>query len=272
LSDTSRPTLLTIAGHDPSAGAGITADLAVFAAQGFFGTSCVTALTVQSTMGVERVLATDAETLRDALHCLSVDMPPSGVKVGMLGSAAAAQAVADFLQTLELGVPVVVDPVLRSSSGRELASPEAVEILRKDLLRSATWATPNIAELSLLLQRPLANRAEIEDGAAALLSLTGLQGVVVTNGDGIPPHDFVSYRDSRDEIHSRWIEGERIETQATHGTGCAFSSALLCQLVLGKSGVDAAIAAKSYVAEAMRRATPLGRGKGPMHLLWPLDR
>ena len=258
--------LLTIAGHDPGSGAGVTADLKTFAAHGFFGTSCVTALTVQSTVGVRGVQVVEADFLSDALRCLQDDLPPAGVKIGMLGNGKIVEAVAEYLKKLDPEIPVVVDPVLRSSSGADLLQADAMALLRERLFPHATWITPNRAEFALLLGREVPKRTDVEEAARELGSGLGLQGVVVTDGDGLPPEDLVW---SVSAGHS-WLAGEHIATRATHGTGCAFSSALLCGLVRGLDGVTAAAAAKTYVAEAMRRAVPRGAGRGPMHLLWPL--
>src|SRR5277367_5095314 len=130
-------TVLTIAGFDPSSGAGVTADLMVFAAHGLFGTSCITGLTVQSTMGVRTTEAVSAEIVHDTLDCLQSDLAVAGIKIGMLATAANVAMVADFLEMLRgenRRVPVVLDPVLRSSSGRELLDGEGMEVLRRRLL------------------------------------------------------------------------------------------------------------------------------------------
>ena len=262
-----RRVLLTIAGHDPGSGAGVTADLKTFAAHGFFGTSCITALTVQSTMGVRGVQIVEADFLRDALRCLQDDLPPAGVKIGMLGNGGIVEAVAEYLQQLDSRIPVVVDPVLRSSSGADLLQADGMALLRERLLPRATWITPNRTEFALLLGREVRSKLEVQEAASKLGGELGLQGVVVTDGDGLPPEDFVWSASAG----QAWLAGEHIATRATHGTGCAFSSALLCGLVGGLDGIAAAAAAKTYVAEAMRLAIPRGAGRGPMHLLWPLE-
>ena len=240
------PVVLTIAGFDPSNGAGITADLQVFAAHGLFGTSCITALTVQNTVGVAAVHPVGGAVVRATLECLWEDLPPVGIKIGMLATAGCVEAVAGFLEGLRVRPVVVLDPVLRSTSGRELLDAAGVEVMRRRLLPLVDWVTPNEAELAVLGE------------------LSGV-GVVVTGGDREPPDDRVVI----DGVET-WLTGVRVETRATHGTGCAFSSALLARLVLGDEPLDAARAAKDYVAEAMRRATPIGRGRGPMNHLWPL--
>ncbi|MEO6982596.1 MAG: bifunctional hydroxymethylpyrimidine kinase/phosphomethylpyrimidine kinase [Edaphobacter sp.] len=264
-------TVLTIAGFDPSSGAGVTADLMVFAAHGLFGTSCITSLTVQSTVGVLAAHAVSAEVVRATLDCLWSDLAPVGIKIGMLGTAANVAAVAEFLGEVRRDggkdVSVVLDPVLRSSSGRELLEMEGVRVLRERLLPLVDWVTPNLDELGILTGRCVASREDVPEAALALQAAGGGLNVLATGGHLVQPDDLVVRRGGAVD----WLAGERVETSSTHGTGCALSSALLCGLVGGMEARDAAEAAKRYVAEAMRSAAPLGKGRGPMHLLWPLD-
>jgi hydroxymethylpyrimidine/phosphomethylpyrimidine kinase len=272
-SKTPSKTVLTIAGFDPSSGAGVTADLMVFAAHGLFGTSCITALTVQSTRGVRATHPVDPEILSSSLECLVEDLPPAGIKIGMLGTSGATLAVVEFLTKFRSNhrdVPVVLDPVLRSSSGRELLDPEGVEILRTRLLPLVSWVTPNIDELAILSGMPVQGREDVQAAAASLqqISQTASDPIVVlaTGGHLIPPDDLLLIAGSE----PRWLSGEHIVSNSTHGTGCALSSALLSRLVLGDEPYEAARAAKGYVAEAIRRAVPRGSGKGPLNLGWPL--
>jgi hydroxymethylpyrimidine/phosphomethylpyrimidine kinase len=268
-------TVLTIAGFDPSSGAGITADLMVFAAHGLFGTSCITALTVQSTMGVRASHPVEGRILADSLECLHDDLPPAGIKIGMLGTGATVAAVCDYLERLRQRgseIPVVLDPVLRSSSGRELLEPAGVDILRVRMLPLVDWITPNHAELGGLTgNSALTSPATIVRAAEDLQKEVSAESdrplhVLATGGDMIPPNDLLVTAGG--EQH--WISGEHIETRSTHGTGCALSSALLCRLVLGDDPAIAARNAKLYVAEALRSASPIGHGRGPMNHLWPL--
>src|SRR5277367_551787 len=146
-------TVLTIAGFDPSSGAGVTADLMVFAAHGLFGVSCVTGLTVQSTVGVRAVVPVSVGVVHETLDCLQSDLPLAGIKIGMLATAANVAMVADFLEMLrdeKRRVPVVLDPVVRSSSGKELLDKEGVAVLRERLLPVVDWVTPNLEELGVL--------------------------------------------------------------------------------------------------------------------------
>ncbi len=258
-------TVLTIAGFDPSSGAGVTADLMVFAAHGLFGCSCITALTVQSTLGVAGSHPVAPELIRETLECLYEDLPPAGIKIGMLANAETVVAVAEFLERNE-NVPVVLDPVLRSSSGRELLSPEGVVLLREQLLPLVGWVTPNLAELGILTAEAVTGREQMVEAGRKLAAGYPSLTVLVTGGHLDQPDDLLIT--PAGEQH--WLPGEHVATTSTHGTGCALSSALLSRLVLGESSLRAATAAKRYVAEALRTATPIGHGRGPMNLLWPL--
>ncbi len=257
--------VLTIAGFDPSSGAGVTADLMVFAAHGLFGTSCITALTVQSTLGVAEIHAVNAEVVRATLDCLCADLPPAGIKIGMPATMEIVEVVADFLAVWR-GVPVVLDPVIRSSSGRELLAGAGVALLRERLLPLVNVVTPNLEELSVLTGMPVRNAEEMLIAARRLRATHPGLAVLATGGHLERPDDLLVEADGREV----WIRGERVETRSTHGTGCAFSSALLSGLVMGKTTAEATVAAKSYVAEAMRRAVPLGGGRGPLNHLWPV--
>jgi len=263
------PTVLTIAGFDPSSGAGVTADLMVFAAHGLFGTSCVTSLTVQSTVGVRSATAVSADVVRATLSCLQSDLPAAGIKIGMLATAVNVMAVVEFLAALrgeERDVTVVLDPVLRSSSGRELLDADGVGAMRQELLPLVDWVTPNLEEAGVLTGHSVKRREEMLDAAVALQAMGAELNVVVTGGHLNPPDDLVLLAGGE----SVWLPGEQIVSRSTHGTGCAFSSALLSRIVLGDSGKDAAAMAKQYVAEAIRTARPMGKGLGPVNHLWPL--
>jgi hydroxymethylpyrimidine/phosphomethylpyrimidine kinase len=272
-------TLLTIAGHDPSSGAGITADLQTFAAHRLFGTSALTALTVQSTQGVAEIQPTSPAFLRRALDHLVADLPPAGIKIGMLGSAEIAASVAAFLTTHRQpegnpaagnqppgNLPIVLDPILRSSSGTDLLPPASIETLHRELLPAVTWITPNWSELSALTTRPIQSLSEAEAATHALAQRHPHLHIVATAGDHDQPTDLL--RLPSGEIH-RYI-GEHLPSTSTHGTGCAFSSALLCLLVLRDTPTEAVRGAKHFVTEAIRQAPNLGQGKGPLNLLWPL--
>lgn len=261
-----RPTALTIAGFDPSSGAGMTADLAVFTAHGCFGTSAITALTVQSTLGVRRVQATDADLLAETLAYLQEDLPPAGVKIGMLANGDLVRVVADYLRTVRAigqSVPVVLDPVVVSSSGSLLLDAHGLAMLQTQLLPLVDVITPNTDELQLLTGTTCSDEPAIRSAMAALQAEGSDLAIVATGGHRPEPDDIVLHKG---EFHV--LRGRHVATKATHGTGCAFSSAVLCGLLSGHSVVQAAERAKRYVEGAMTYAEPLGRGHGPMRLDW----
>jgi hydroxymethylpyrimidine/phosphomethylpyrimidine kinase len=274
LSSTGKPrVLLTIAGHDPSSGAGITADLLTFAAHGFFGTSAVTQLTVQSTQGVSAVEPLKIKVLPQILASLDADLPPAGVKIGMLGGTELVHAVAIWLKAsrevlpAKPKIPIVLDPILGSSSGTTFLDPAALQTMQDELLPHVDYVTPNWKELSALTGLSVEISSQAEAAIHDLGSRHPYLTVVATGGDQENPTDLL--RLPTGEIHR--LPGEHIDSTSTHGTGCAFSSALLCRLVQGQTPIQAVQSAKDYVTEAIRRAPGLGQGHGPLNLLWPLQ-
>ncbi len=264
-------TILTIAGFDPSSGAGITADLATIAAHDCFGIACITALTVQSTCGVDAVYPVDSAVVRATLEVLVKDLPPRAVKIGMLATEANVLAVASFLDVLRgwgIKVPVVLDPVCRASSGLPLLDDRGLSAMRAHLLPLVSWITPNRPELALLSGLPTEDEEAVERSAHRLAGERPNLSIVATGGDGERADDFVLSAGSGGE----WMRAEKLVSEATHGTGCAFSTALACQLARGATDLRAVRQSKEYVTEAIRRANPLGRGKGPMNLRWRLER
>jgi hydroxymethylpyrimidine/phosphomethylpyrimidine kinase len=267
-----RPVALTIAGFDPGSGAGVTADLKTFAAHGIYSVACISALTVQSTLGVRAVEPLSVGLVRATLECLVEDVVLSGVKIGMLGSSEVAAEVAAFLREQSGKVPrerIVLDPVLRSTSGSPLIDANGVRIIRDQLLHSVGWITPNIYELAILAgdDSETLRRDQVPAAAARLREGNADLNVVVTGGHLGKPDDFL-LSSSGEQI---WLPGERIATNSTHGTGCAFSTAILCGLISGLNSKDVVAAAKAYVTEALRSAYPIGKGKGPMNHLFRLD-
>jgi hydroxymethylpyrimidine/phosphomethylpyrimidine kinase len=265
-------TILTIAGFDPSSGAGMTADLATIAAHGYFGTAAITALTVQSTLGVKAVHPVSAGVLAETLETLVEDLPPAGIKIGMLGTEENVRVVAKFLLRFqrEYGgttIPVVLDPVLRSSSGAELLSAAGVVAMRKELLHLVTWVTPNVQELEVLTRREVRTEEEREWAAIWMADEWCDLGVVATGGDGEQTNDFWVVPGGK---AGGWLMAEKIASRSTHGTGCAFSTALVCALVDGLWEDGAVGRAKEFVREGIRRGIEVGGGKGPLDLYWPL--
>jgi len=268
--DISAPIALTIAGHDPSSGAGVTADLQTFAAHRVFGVSAITALTVQSTLGVSAVEAVSPRFLRQTLDALEADLPAQGIKLGMLGSAAVAAEVAAFLAG-KPGIPIVLDPVLRSSSGAALLEPDGLKTILDQLLPVVAWMTPNWMELAVLTGLPVASLGQAEAAMHHLGRSYPHLTIVATGGDQARPIDQLRLPGGEGHNGEVYLfAAERVRTRATHGTGCAFSSALLCRLLHGDDPITAVRGAKEYVTEALRRAPEIGHGNGPLDLLWPL--
>jgi hydroxymethylpyrimidine/phosphomethylpyrimidine kinase len=256
--NTAPPVILTIAGYDPSAGAGVTADIKTISAHKCYGVSCITALTVQSTRGVKRVEPVEGRIITETLQELVNDIEIAAIKIGMLGSAEAARAVAAFLRRNKVA-HVVLDPVIMSSSGAELLPKEGIQILREKMLDLTTVITPNIAEAGELTGKSVTGADQMKPAAVALHSL-GARNVVITGGHLDPPVDLVSQH-GREPV---FLVGSRILSTSTHGTGCAFSTSLACHLASGKGLLDAARAAKAYVESAIRNAPGIGKGNGPL--------
>jgi hydroxymethylpyrimidine/phosphomethylpyrimidine kinase len=270
---TAPPVCLTIAGFDPSSGAGITADLKTFAAHGVYGVAAITALTVQSTQGVRVTEPVRPSLFRETLAYLADDIPMAGVKLGMLATAGLVAEAEHFLRSRpELRERVALDPVLRSSSGAALLDVEGTTLLRERLLGVVGWVTPNLDELSLLTGVEVRRKEQVPAAAERLARQAARAGnpgiaIVVTGGHLDRPDDRPD-----DYLllggEGVWLPGERVKTRSTHGTGCAFSSALVAQLALGRDGSQAVEAAKRYVSGALRAAYPIGQGHGPLHHLF----
>jgi len=261
------PVVLSIAGYDPSSGAGITADIKTAAALGCYAVTCITALTVQSTLGVFRVRAVEPELVSETLAALAADVEIAAVRIGMLGSGDVAEAVAEFLDQRK-PPNIVLDPLIRSSSGAALLDDFGLEVLRTQLLPLCTVATPNTFEAMILARAEDAEDTLVQSArplAAALHDL-GAKAVVITGGHLNPPDDFLSCRRGG-RIETAVFPGEHIESHSTHGTGCAFATALACRLALGDELNQAIRAAKDYVRKAILSAYPVGKGVGPINHL-----
>ncbi len=259
------PVVLTIAGFDPSSGAGVTADIKTIAAHGCYGVACITALTVQSTSGVRRVEPVSAELVGDTLRELVSDVDVAAVHIGMLGSGKVVKVVADFLAREKLP-NLVLDPILRSSSGTDLLDATGAKLLCEKLLPLATVVTPNLDEASALTGLAVTNPEQMR-AAAAKLHEMGAAAVVVTGGQlekAIDLLSFTSQRGAEQEI----FKSERQRSNSTHGTGCAFATAVSCHLAQGRGLPEAVLLAKAYVTAAIANAHPLGRGTGPVHHLY----
>ena len=260
------PVVLTIAGFDPSSGAGVTADIKTIAAHGCYGISCITALTVQSTTGVRRVEAVSPETVSETVHELAADLEIAAVKIGMLGSGKVVRTVADFLVEQRLA-NIVLDPILKSSSGEPLVDATGAKLMVERLLPLCSVVTPNLDEAATLASLRVSNEEQMK-AAAGKLHQIGVRNVVITGGHLDKAIDLLSFTNSQQNIEQELFKAERKRSNSTHGTGCAFSTAMACHLALGRGLPEAVLLAKAYVTAAIANAQPMGKGVGPLHHLY----
>jgi hydroxymethylpyrimidine/phosphomethylpyrimidine kinase len=258
-------TALTIAGSDSGGGAGIQADLKTFAAHRVFGTSAITAITAQNTLGVQAWQAVAAELVTAQIQAVISDIGAHAVKIGMLGNAAIVRAVARAIDDLSL-VNVVLDPVMVAKGGDRLLLEDAVAELRASLLPRAHIVTPNIPEAEVLAHRPIRSPEDMRDAGERIRAL-GPRVVVVKGGhaDGPESVDVVCAEDRTFELR-----GPRIPTRNTHGTGCTLSSAIAANLANGRLDEAAIRDARAYLEGALRTAPAIGAGHGPLDHMWRL--
>jgi hydroxymethylpyrimidine/phosphomethylpyrimidine kinase len=254
------PSVLTVAGSDSSAGAGIQADLKTFAALGVYGTCAITAITAQNTRGVAAVLETPPDTVAAQIDAIVADIRPDAVKTGMLASAPIIEVVAAKVREHGLS-NLVVDPVMVAKSGDRLLREDAVTALRELLLPLAAVVTPNLPEAGVLAGFAIDSAEDARRAAKEIVGL-GARAVVVKGGHREAAevvdvlYDGATFRD---------YSAPRIDTTSTHGTGCTFASAIAAYLARGEPLAEAVGQAKEYLTEALRRAYPIGGGHGPVH-------
>ncbi|HXJ91408.1 MAG TPA: bifunctional hydroxymethylpyrimidine kinase/phosphomethylpyrimidine kinase [Terriglobia bacterium] len=252
------PVILTIAGFDPSSGAGISADLKTFAAHQCYGLAAISALTVQNTQGVQAVHPVAPALLRDCLQSLAADGQIRAVKVGMLANAPIAKVVSEFLDAHPT-LPCVLDPVLRSSSGLPLIDEPGFKFLRDRLLSQVSVVTPNLAEAAALSGLKVDGVEEMKAAAQKIIEL-GAHAVVVTGGHLDKPVDVYANGGGLETF-----AGERCKPENIHGAGCTFSAGIAAHLALGRQLADAIMLAKAYVAESIKKAYPIGPGRVPLN-------
>ena len=261
------PTALTIAGSDSGGGAGIQADLKTFAAMGVYGTSALTAVTAQNTLGVTAWEPVSTELVIAQIEAVAGDLPPDAVKTGMLATAAIVEAVAAAIEGLDLP-NLVVDPVMIAKGGDRLLRDEAIGAIKAHLLPLAEVLTPNIPEAEVLAGGHIASVEDMRSAARRIRAM-GPRVVVVKGGhldravSGSDVIDIVSTRERDFELR-----GPRIETRHTHGTGCTFASAVAAQLARGTDIESALRDAREYLEGAIRHAPELGAGHGPLNHFW----
>ena len=256
-------TALTVAGSDSSGGAGIQADLKTFAAHGVYGTSVITAVTAQNTLGVLSFEAISADLVTAQMEAVVSDIGAHAVKTGMLANAAIVEAVAAAVDNLEIPW-LVVDPVMIAESGDRLIHDEAVGAMKSELLRRAFLVTPNIPEAEALAGITIGTEEARREAARRIIALGAAR--VIIKGGHFPSPDIVDLLyDGRRFIEFR---AERVAGRNTHGTGCTFAAAVTAHLALGHSLEEAIPQAQQYVAGAIRAAPDLGQGHGPMDHFW----
>lgn len=261
-----QPVCLTIAGLDPSGGAGVVADIKTFAAFGCFGTAAITSLTFQNTQGVYGAEHILANSLRQQLEPIFDDYDVAAVKTGMLPTRELIDTIADILKERSVR-RLVVDPVVRSTSGFDLIDDEALRSLVEKLFPLATVVTPNLPEAERIAEMQIA-AVENAGPAASKMHQFGARYVLIKGGHSADP----AVRKATDILYEggravKIFQAKRIDTTSTHGTGCTLSAAIAANLALGKTLIDAIDAAKRYVTYAIRTAPNIGRGHGPVNHL-----
>lgn len=255
---------LTIAGSDSGAGAGIQADLKTFASLGVYGLSVVTAVTAQNTVEVAAIAEVPEEVVIAQIDTVLEDIGAHAVKTGMMSGIAIIQNTADRLEAW--GIPhLVVDPVMVSKSGAPLLQPDAVNAFKRDLLPHATIITPNIPEAEVLANRKISSPDDAQEAARAIAALG--PGVVIIKGGHMegPAVDLVFA-----EGQFTPMEGQRIETKNTHGTGCTYSAAMTAFLAMGIETMESIRLAKRYIENALRQSYAIGEGHSPVNHFAPL--
>ncbi|HJQ26744.1 MAG TPA: bifunctional hydroxymethylpyrimidine kinase/phosphomethylpyrimidine kinase [Blastocatellia bacterium] len=254
------PVVMTIAGFDPSGGAGILADIKAIAALGGFGIAAVTSLTFQNTVGVFGAAHQTRETVRRQIEPLLEDFEIAAIKTGMLPTAEVIKEVADLLRE-RLSAPLVVDPVVRSTSGYNLIDDRALAALVETFMPLATVVTPNAAEAERLTGIRICSLDAMQEAAAAIRAM-GARAVLVKGGDVMAETatDLLL-----DDSGAQVFSAERVHSASTHGTGCTLAAAVATLLARGHPLAAAVEQAKHYIIEAIRHAPPLGHGHGPLN-------
>jgi hydroxymethylpyrimidine kinase/phosphomethylpyrimidine kinase len=254
-------TVLVIAGYDPSAGAGVLADVKAVAAMGCYAAACVTSITFQNTQRVYGAEHQSAETLAAQIEPIYADLTVDAVKTGMLPTAATIEVAAHAVAAHHR-CPVVVDPVVRSTSGFDLVDAAALDALVTRLFPLATVVTPNVVEAERLLGEPVRSEADMGEAARALVGRFGARAALVTGGHLDLDAMAVDVLYDGNGLHT--FSDRRVDSTSTHGTGCTLASAIAANLALGRPLPAAVAAAKTYVSNAIRHAPGIGRGHGPV--------
>lgn len=253
------PIALTIAGTDPSGGAGVLADIKSFQSRGVYGMSAVTSLTAQNTLGVQDVFNVPAGFLDAQLGSIFSDEAPHAMKSGMIATEEMMHVIRRYAD--EHSIPFVIDPVMISTSGHNLIDEGVIDYLRDSLLPLAATVTPNIPEAEKLTGITIESEADIEKAAKIFMDEIGVESVIIKGGH--LKGDAVDYLFQKDD--SLKLSSERIDTGHTHGTGCTFSAVITAELAKDRTLEDAFRTGKKYITEAIRKTPELGRGQGPVN-------
>ncbi len=268
-------TALTIAGSDSSGGAGIQADLKTFAAFGVYGTSAITAITAQNTLGIQAVAALSADLVTAQIEAVAGDIAIHATRIGMLATSAIVEAVAAAIKELELPL-VVLDPVLVSTSGERLLDQDGIRALCAELIPQARVVTPNVPEAEVLSGLRIRSMEDAHEAAQRILRM-GAAAVIITGGHAIGDRPSASDKDDVvGEVVDLLFDGPthheyrtaRVNSNRTHGTGCTFAAAVAAGLALGRTLPMAAEQAQRYVAGAIAHAPAIGHGRGPLDHFW----
>lgn len=263
-------TALTIAGSDPSGGAGIQADIKTMTVNGVYAMSAITALTAQNTVSVSEIMEVSSEFLGKQLDSIFTDIYPNAVKIGMVSSS-------DLIKTISLKLEfynaknIVIDPVMISTSGSKLIRDDALKILKKYLLPQATLLTPNLFEASFLSGVTIEDEDDMVKAAKIISDEYGCavlcKGGHLINNSINTANDLLYHNNNY-----RWFIGERIENKNTHGTGCTLSSAITSFLAKGMDLETSVKKAKEYISGALRAKLDLGKGSGPLNHAWNINK
>jgi hydroxymethylpyrimidine/phosphomethylpyrimidine kinase len=261
MTDAPRTIALTIAGSDSGGGAGIQADLKTFARFGLFGTSVLTAVTAQNTLGVRGWERVSPALVRAQIDAVATDLRPAAVKSGMLGDAEIVRAVAEGVRAHGLS-PYVLDPVMVATSGDALLEPDAVAAIVEELVPLATLVTPNLDEAALLVGARVSDVSGMERAARALVERHGARAALVKGGH-LAGDELVDVL--FDGTRLRRFVHARVATTSTHGTGCTLSAAIAAALALGAPLEEAVETSLAYLVQAIASAPGLGSGHGPVN-------
>ncbi len=259
--------VLTIAGSDSGGGAGIQADLKTMEAHHVFGMSAICALTAQNTLGVTGIYDVTPDFLQLQLDAIKSDLYPDAIKIGMVSHEDLIDVIATFIESLGGNVPIILDPVMISTSGHDLLTPRAKERLKERLIPLATLITPNILEAEVLADCAIHNKKDMEDAAYKLSGMYA-NSILIKGGHSIEDASDLLLHKGR----ITWFHGKRIITTNTHGTGCTLSSAIASNLALGKSLEEGIKEAKDYISGALQWGLDIGNGQGPLNHAWMTEK